>query len=99
MAFTVDNTKINISMPVELVNQVEQFAKKTNQSKSGFICQAVRSYVDSIRYFSMLEEMQHAFERLGQRESEDEEIMKELNKMLSTLTIMNEAGKKGIQGK
>lgn len=97
MAFTVDNTKINISMPVELVNQVEEFAKKTNQSKSGFICQAVRSYVDSIRYFSMLEAMQGAFERLGQKGSDDDEIMKELNRMLTTLSIMNEAGKKGIQ--
>ena len=97
MAFTVDNTKINISIPCELLNQVEEFAKKTNQSKSAFICQAIRSYVDSIRYFSMLEEMQNAFERLGQKESNDDEIMKELNRMLTTLTFMNEAGKKGIQ--
>ena len=97
MAFTVDNTKINISIPVELLNQVEEFARKTNQSKSGFICQACRKYIDSIRYFSMLEEMQNAFERLGQKESNDEEIMKELNRMLTTLSIMNEAGKNGIK--
>ena len=97
MAFTVDNTKINISIPCELLSQVEEFAQRTNQSKSGFICQAVRKYIDSIRYFSMLEEMQNAFERLVQKESNDEEIMKELNRMLTTLSIMNEAGKKGIQ--
>ena len=48
MAFTVDNTKINISIPCELLSQVEEFAQRTNQSKSGFICQAVRKYIDSM---------------------------------------------------
>jgi predicted DNA-binding protein len=97
MSSTSNYKKINISIPVELISQVEEFSKKTKQSKSGFICQAVRSYIDSIRYFSMLEEMQKAFERLGQKGSNDEKIMKELNRMLTALSIMNEAGKKGIQ--
>lgn len=92
-----ENTKLNITMSEELLAQVEDFAKKTSQTKSGFICQAVRKYIDSIRYFSMLEEMQNAFERLGQKESNDDKIMEELHKMLTTLSIMNEAGKNGIK--
>ena len=84
-------------MPEELVSQIEDFAKKSSQTKSGFICQACRKYIDSIRYFAMLEEMQKAFERLGQKHSNDDEIMDELGRMLTTLSIMNEAGKKGTQ--
>ena len=90
-----DLTKINITMSEELLSQVEEFAIKSSQTKSGFICQACRTYIDSIRYFTMLEEMQKAFERLGQKHSDDEKIMAELNKMITALSIMNEAGKKG----
>lgn len=92
-----ETTKLNITMSEELLSQVEDFAKKTSQTKSGFICQAVRKYIDSIRYFAMLEEMQNAFERLGQKHSNDEEIMSEISKLVSTLSIMNAAGKNGIK--
>ena len=95
---SVNNTKINITMPEELVSKIEDFANKTAQTKSGFICQACRKYIDSIRYFSMLEEMQNAYERLGQKYSDDEKIMSELRNMLSVLSLMNEAGKNGLKG-
>ena len=39
---SVNNTKINITMPEELVAKIEEFAGKTSQTKSGFICQACR---------------------------------------------------------
>lgn len=97
MANKAENTKINITMSEELLSQIEEFARKTSQTKSGFICQACRKYIDGIRYFAMLEEMQNAFERLGQKYSDDNKIMDELGRMLTALSIMNEAGKKASE--
>ena len=94
---SVNNTKINITMPEELVAKIEEFAGKTSQTKSGFICQACRKYIDSIRYFTMLEELQKAYERLGQKYNDDDKTIAELNKMLSVLSLMNEAGKNGMK--
>ncbi len=94
---SVNNTKINITMPEELVAKIEEFAGKTSQTKSGFICQACRKYIDSIRYFTMLEELQKAYERLGQKYNDDDKTIAELNKMMSVLSLMNEAGKNGMK--
>lgn len=94
---SVNNTKINITMPEELVAKIEEFAVKTSQTKSGFICQACRKYIDSIRYFTMLEELQKAYERLGQKYNDDDKTIAELNKMMSVLSLMNEAGKNGMK--
>lgn len=85
--------KINVTLPDDLFVQLEEFAEKTAQTKSGFIAQSLRTYIDSMRYFTMLGEMENAFKRLGTNENNDAETVEELNRMLSTLSLINEANK------
>lgn len=85
--------KLNITIQDDLLAQLEEYADKTAQTKSGFIATSVRTYIDSLRYFSMLSEMENAFKRLGTNGNNDTETIDELNRMISTLSLITEANK------
>ena len=85
--------KINVTIPDDLFAQLEEYSEKTAQTKSGFIAQGLRTYIDSLRYFTMLGEMENAFKRLGTNGNNDAETIEELNKILGALSIINEANK------
>lgn len=91
------NTKtsktLSVTIPNDLYYLLEEYSSKTAQTKSGFIAQSLRTYIDGLRYFSMLSELENALKRLGTTGNDDIETLEQLNKMMTTLSMLNEVRK------
>ena len=84
---------LSVTIPNDLYLLLEEYAEKTAQTKSGFIAQSLRSYIDGQRYFSMLSELESALQRLGTNGNNDSDTLDQLNRMLTTLSVINETRK------
>ena len=80
--------KINITMPDELLNSLDYYAEKTCMTRSGFVSQAVRCYIDSMKFSNMLDELTAAVRRLGNEAEDNSEAISEVQKMLACLSVL-----------
>lgn len=82
--------KINITMPDELLTALDEYSDKTCMSRSGFVAQSLRTYIDSLKFSNMLDELTSAIKRLGVAGNDDSETVAEVNRMLTCLSVLSQ---------
>lgn len=81
-------SKINITMSADVLEQVDFYAGKCGMTRSGFISLSARSYIDSLKFSNLLDELSAAVKRLGSGNN-DEEILSEMNKLITCINLIN----------
>lgn len=82
--------KINITMPDELLTALDEYADKACMSRSGFVAQSLRTYIDSLKFSNMLDELTLAIKRIGVTGNDDTETVAEVNRMLTCLSVLSQ---------
>lgn len=80
--------KVNVTIPEDLLELSDEYAKKMYMTRSGFFSQALRAYVDSMRFNNMIDELSLALKRLGTKGNNDEATLSEVDRMLSFIKLV-----------
>ena len=80
--------KINITIPDELLVSVDEFSDKLCMTRSGFVAQSVRAYIDSMKFSNMLDELTGALKRLGTAGNDDPVTVAQIERLLACLTVL-----------
>lgn len=80
-------SKVNITLSDDILEQVDFYSNKVGMTRSGFISLASRSYIDSLKFSNLLEELTAAVKRLGTGE-DDEQILSEMNKLITCINLI-----------
>lgn len=82
--------KINITIPDELLDLVDEYADKSCMTRSGFVAQSLRTYIDARKFSNMLDELTNAIKRIGTDGNNDAETASEVNRMLAVLSVLKQ---------
>ncbi len=85
--------KINISIPDDLLAITDELSEKSYMSRSGFVAQALRTYIDTMKFNNMLDELTKAIKRIGIDGNDDKETVSEVNNLLACLSILQQKDK------
>lgn len=78
--------KINISISDELLECIDSHCKKNNVSRSAFISQASTEKLQSIKFYSLSDELCEAIRRVGT--SNDKEAIRQIEILTNAISII-----------
>ena len=70
--------KISISLADDLVNKIDAYADDGGMTRSGFICQSCKFYIQQLEITQCLKSMSNAMNRIAATGVVDEKTQKEL---------------------
>lgn len=82
--------KVNITIPDELLACADSFAEKCSLSRSGLISLSLRSYMDAIRFNSMLDSLTACLDRLGTKGNDDPETLAQIERLTSAISLIKQ---------
>lgn len=80
--------KVNMNIPDELLLQVDEMAKELYINRTSFFIMALSNYVSSLKFQSLMGFLSDAIQRLGTKGNNDEETMKEMEKLLYAIKMI-----------
>lgn len=81
--------RVSLTLDDELIEKMDEYAKKNYMSRSGLVSVAVNQYLTTLQVLDSSQKMANAFENLAQSGKFTDEQVKELQdaeKLLTTLT-------------
>ena len=72
--------KISISLSDELVQKIDQYADDGGMTRSGFICQSCKQYIQQLEITQCLKSMSNAMNRIASTGVVDVDTQKELER-------------------
>ena len=72
--------KISISLSDELVHKIDQYADDGGMTRSGFICQSCKQYIQQLEITQCLKSMSNAMNRIASTGVVDVDTQKELER-------------------
>lgn len=63
--------RVNVTVDVDLLKQIDEIAKKLSQSRSSFMCLAAATYIQQSDTVNMLPKLIDAYNKQGQKEQEE----------------------------
>lgn len=81
--------KVQISINEDLINRVDDIAKKNGFTRSGLISVACTNYCNTQAFYDLSESMSRAFDKCAETGTLDEVTMKQLQSFSLMLQTMN----------
>lgn len=81
--------RVNLNVPDELVERLDEYAKVNYSSRSSVMCQACDQFLTSKAVVGLMKQLVEVMQRIADNNEFDEEALKEIQEMESLLKMLN----------
>lgn len=83
------NKKVNISVPIELLERIDEYADENYISRTAVFCMATNQYLVAAEMQKMFKELTKVFKRLQTSDEIDDDLRDKLDELEDVCTVLS----------